>query len=69
MFTWLLVGTKNSFSDNQFTPPSAIKNTENENIIAEQISFKSWVQESINQSDNNKLNRASTYLHYEKYCI
>ena len=66
-FSWLLVGAKNYFHDNQLNPPASIKNAENE-YIAEQSSFKSWAQESIIETDKNRLNRAITYLHYEKYC-
>ena len=62
-----MVGAKNYFHDNQLNPPASIKNAENE-YIAEQSSFKSWAQESIIETDKNRLNRANTYLHYEKYC-
>ena len=66
-FSWLLVGAKNYFHDNQLNPPASIKNAENE-YIAEQSSFKSWVAESIIETDKNRLNRAIACLHYEKYC-
>ena len=67
-FTWLLVGAKNYFNDNLLNPPSAIKEAENQ-YIAEQSSFKSWVSEYIIESDKSRLNRASAFVHYEKYCI